>query len=924
MEEEAGPVQEASAGFDFADFDLDAAALGEVEDDGLAPLASVDDSGIAETPEIPESPEPAAPDDAFAFPEDLDFAESVEEAEAEPATFAEPEEAPEEAPEPEAEEEAFSLFSEDMPENPPAGAKKAPTKPPEEEYDFSIPDFSSPDEAAPKKGAPEEGVPEEGVPEEGAPEESAPVESFGEAAEEATLDSFDTFSLDDEFMASGFGVQKEEKAETEDGFAHLEDFSLEGIDDVFKGAVPPAAAKGPAPKRPVAAVSAEVEEILLSDEDLARISAALASYPLNLRIACEELIAEQAVPPDQMSALVKSLVRGSSARDMSGIAGKLLGRSIPIPRGFEKRTGEELEAERNTFAYAFVHNILPVVRVFALVATVAASLFYLGYEFGYKPIRAHDFYTQGYKRIAEGDYARANERFDQGFSLWRVKSWFYRYAEAFAGERQFLLAEEKYDQLITLYNRDKKGVLDYAGMETKLLRNYEKADRILRHELLDYRMDDEQGLLALGDNNLAWGETEPARYEEARKSYARLMGMYGRKDEYLERMMLYFIRTDNLAETLPLQEHFLTEKKPKIAGSSLAELGGYLLDKKEETPVGISDPNVSKIENLRELLYKAIRADPAHPESYYHLARYFERYGSKAEEGGAISRALSAFEAAPETSARRIRYRIDTHRRNASLLIEEKRFVTAEESLTKGIGIYEDGLQRRILSRAPDFGRLYADLGDIDYFYYGKLEDAVRNYREAERNAWSPPQLRYRIGYADYVSGDWRAAVESFFDASAELPLNRRLLFSLGNSLYLRGDVHAAQGYYTRLLDLLETEHSRFPVLVPNDRPEHAELAERLMRARNNLAVALVSLAERTGDNGYRSRALALYSESARAWDALTRDPDSMVRSGSTNLAFLNTRGILYPVRDFAPQIYAEIDKDVEEPSHWEELLASN
>jgi hypothetical protein len=94
------------------------------------------------------------------------------------------------------------------------------------------------------------------------------------------------------------------------------------------------------------------------------------------------------------------------------------------------------------------------------------------------------------------------------------------------------------------------------------------------------------------------------------------------------------------------------------------------------------------------------------------------------------------------------------------------------------------------------------------------------------------------------------------------------------------------------------------------------------MRARNNLGVTLEDLAERTGDSRYKSRALALYSESARAWDALTREPASMVRSGSTNLAFLNTRGSLYPDRRFEPQIYAEIDKDGLEPSTWEELLS--
>ncbi len=817
-------------------------------------------------------------------------------------------------------DESFSLFSEVESEKPPAAEEK-PTvgrkgNVPAAEDIFDIPDFSMDlDEQRP----PAEGAPE-------APEDAAGAEEDRGEAEGASIDSFDTFSLDNDFLSSGFGVAPEGAPARgeEDGFAHLEDFSLEGIDDVFRGAQAKEEPARVAPPRRAgrAMPSAEVEEIVLSEQDLEKLQATLTAYPLNLRIACEELIAEHAVPPEDMSALVRLLVRGAAARETATLASRLIGRSIPIPRGFEKRTGEELEAERATFAYAFVHNILPVLRVFAFVAAIATSVAYLGFEFVYRPLRAYAYYTQGMERIEAGEYARANERFDQGFRLRRSKNWFYKYARGFADERQYILAEEKYDQLLKLYPRDKRGALLYAAMESKELRNFAKADRILRDQILDYSVDDREGLLALGDNNMAWAEQDASRYEEARRAYARLMEKYGRQDAFLERMLIYFIRTDKLAEVLPLQEYFLSSEKRKISGPSLAELGGYLLDKKEEVPVGVPDPNVERIENLRKLLERAVRTDPAHPESYYHLARYYERYGRSDEERGALERALAAFSAAHEVSARRTAYRIDAHRRYATLLTQAKEFLAAQEQLANGIRLYEDALARRILDRAPEYGRLYADLGDLEYFKAGDLDAAMADYREAASHGWSPPEIRYRMGYVGYAKGDWAAAVEYFFDASTELPLNRRLMFALGNALYRRGDLHAAQGYYNRLLDMLEAERARFPVLVPNARPEHAELAERLMRARNNLGVTLEALADRTGDARYRARALALYSESARAWDALTRDPNTMVRSEQANLAFLNTRGSLYPKVPYEAQIYAEIDKDVQEPSVWEKILA--
>jgi hypothetical protein len=129
-------------------------------------------------------------------------------------------------------------------------------------------------------------------------------------------------------------------------------------------------------------------------------------------------------------------------------------------------------------------------------------------------------------------------------------------------------------------------------------------------------------------------------------------------------------------------------------------------------------------------------------------------------------------------------------------------------------------------------------------------------------------------------------------------------------------------------MDMLDAERTRFPMLMPQDRPEHLELAERMMVVRNNLAVCLEALTKATGNRGYRSRALGLYTESERAWDALTRNPATMVRAGAgdlsspgMNLAFLNSRNTLYPEPDYEPQLYIQIDRDLLEPSDWEALV---
>jgi tetratricopeptide (TPR) repeat protein len=746
-------------------------------------------------------------------------------------------------------------------------------------------------------------------------------------------DAFDAFNPDGEsWLPSG-----ETPLETPDFNAPAEDlslsnFSLEGFDDFGS----PGAQPGSGPQPDMA--SEDVEEIHLGEDEFNRLQETLSAYPLNLRMACEELIAEQAVAPDLMSAMIKLLVRGAPAKEAASLAGKILGRSIPIPKGFAKQTGADLEEEQASLGYIFVKKFIPVLRIFLLAALAAASLGYLSWRFIINPVIANGIYKDGYERIFVGDYGRANELFRTAFDRHRVKDWFYRYAEAFREQRNYERAAEKYDQLLRVYPRDKKGALDYADMES-YRRNFRKADEILRHNILDYAVDDREALMAAAENNLAWAEEDPPRYEEARAAYARLIDRYGRRDPFLEGMLKYFIRTDKLGEVLTLQSYFMSpNRKRKISVPTLAELGGYLLDKRFEEarvlpvsePRKVPDEYVDQIDGIRDILLRAIKEGPAVPESYYHLARYYNRYGSTNEERSALESAIGVFNAAAEGNPKRAGYRIDTYRRYAEVLINAGEFFPAEEQLVRGIALFEDAQARDILRRNPLFGRLYACLGDLAFYSQdGNMETALRHYREAEANGWAPAELQYRVGVAYYELSQWGEALERFFTLSGAVLNNHRLLYALGNVSYLRGDYFAAQGYYNRLMDLLDTDRVRFPNLMPGGRPEEQELAERIMVADNNLGVTLETLTRITGNTSYRSRALGFFAESIRAWDVLTRNPNSMTRlrplrdlyGPGINLAYLNAQNILNPTSGYDQQIFMRIDRDLPEPSAWENLV---
>jgi tetratricopeptide (TPR) repeat protein len=766
-----------------------------------------------------------------------------------------------------------------------------------------------------------------------AADEGGSADAFDEDAPTDNYDNIELDNLDDAVFAD-----KPASAQTAQT---IDDFSFDELDDVLQktqkkkedvvAAPKPAAkskrqgkgAKKHRKKEKIETAVDNLEDLQINDDELEDLLETLTHYPLNLRIACEEIITEQIGSTKQIADLIEHLVWGASARETAVLASRVLNRQIIVPKAFEKSSGAELEAEQASFTYIFVHRFLPVLWLFTFIAVVALSSWYLFDRFVYTPLKAESLYKMGYERIFAGEYQRANERFDEASLIHRKKIWYYKYAEAFRDQRAYIYAEQKYDELLQYYPRDKKGVLDYANLETYYLRNYAKADDILRWNLLDYAPNDREGLLAAGDNCLVWGDVDPAKYEDARYYYARVLTQYGWQPPVVERMMKYFIRTDNLREVLPLRDWFDDNSKYELSAETLGELGGYLLDKQLEEVKGVPNEYVGQIGSVRDLLIKAVYADPMLPEPHYHLARYYQHLGSTHEELGSLRNATIAFDKAPEGSVRRLNYHIDAIQRYADALINNKEFFPAEEQLVKGSELYEDAVSRRLVSRSPKFGRLYAVMGDLEYFTKtGDMNEALRFYRRSEQDGWAPPEMQYRMGAAYYQLEDWRNALEYLFAASKSLPLNRRILFALGNAALKRGDYFAANGYYNRLLDILENQRSRLPILLPNDRPEYLELAERLMMAQNNDGVASEMLAAQTGNRSYNARALAFYAEANRAWDARTRDPRSMIRSGSTPLPFLNSRNALYPQTGYEPQIFIRIDREASESSLWEEIVS--
>ncbi len=653
--------------------------------------------------------------------------------------------------------------------------------------------------------------------------------------------------------------------------------------------------------------------VALTERQLDKLQDSLLSYPLNLRLEIEKGFASETLDDQQAAALVKLLVDGESARRVAEELGRMLGKRIAVPKGFERRTGEELEAERGSFWYAFRKNILPLLGAAAAAIIGLAGLGFLGYRFVYKPIRAEGIYREGFRAVVDEDYVLSERLFDKAYGVQGSKGWHFRYANAYASRKQFFLAEKKYEEILSRYPRDKRAAMEYARMESEVLLDYSKAEAVLKRTILDWSPKDADAILLSGDNYLAWADDLPAgadrdaRLESARKAYASLVRMKGRKDAYMGRMARYFIRADKLKEILPIKEYLLAEKKAKVDALVYAELGGYLIDRE-------------LLDGVQPLLMAGASRDPALPETHYQLARFFRATGVREEERKAIMKAIASYDALPALTKRRAAERIDAlhwagrwHFENwrETRFSDEDSFAKASDFYVKAIEAYEDALDKRFVRPEARFGAIYAGLADIHYYDKEDLSRAYGLYDKAERNGYSSRDTDYRRGYIDYRRGDFATALEHFYSASLGAREEDNLLYAMANALFRREDFAASAGYYERVSRRMQDEIDRFVFEDPQDRPQQRRVVLLLMTARNNLGVSLYRLSSRLGDASRRSRAMAELSESARLFDVMNRDQETMIRAKQANLAYLNLDGVLHPSRSFVPQIYPGIPRDI-------------
>lgn len=651
----------------------------------------------------------------------------------------------------------------------------------------------------------------------------------------------------------------------------------------------------------------------LTDAEYKKFRHNLKSYPLNVRVAVEDMIVKNEFTDDVIFEVIEKILKKVPARQLASHLEKMLDIQLSVPRDFERRTAEEYEAYKQSIQYQLKNRILPaiIIGTFALMMLCCSG--YLAFQFIINPAIAEKYYKEGYLLLQNDEYPQSEMKFNKALEHAEKKKWFFKYANGYREHKQYDRAEMMYVNILRRFDHDKKGGIEYAEMELYDLANYPKAEDLLKHEVLVYHIHDPDAMLLLGDVYLEWGtEEDPSKLDLAYNEYMHLVQeSKDVKNEYHARLMRYYVRTDNLKEVLQYKEMFYPIEK-SLGGDDWTEMSGYLMDKLYGELLPQEEYLRTSIEDVHSMLKRAVKFSPENPISRYNMSRYYINTDDTAIAIENLKKTLTLFEKAKNLKKRDVYKNINTFRLLGEQYINEREYILAQKTLSDGIDFFEDKNSLSALESDKNVGIMYADMGDLNYFISGDLDAAQRYYTKSIENKNDCATLRYRVGYIDYTNKDYENAFVNFVACSAEKENDINLLLSLANTLSLREDDFAGTGYYERLLKNLDFEFSKKAVVFPQIDDEDTELVENYMKASNNLGVSQFRLARQTGNSRLNGESIYNFQNALRAYDALTRNPVTMVRIGGTNLAEQNIKYVTSPIKTYEPAIYTDIPRTLQ------------
>ncbi|MBO4385794.1 MAG: hypothetical protein J5817_02130, partial [Treponema sp.] len=270
-------------------------------------------------------------------------------------------------------------------------------------------------------------------------------DAFGEE-ESGPAEVFDTSGMDDlddtDFSKKGedTGFELGDITDSEGGD---DEFSIPGFSDTKEADLGKK-------KKPLVSLSSSSDEEedeskkpknSFTDAEYRLFQKNLAEYPLNVRIALEDIVVKNELTDDALFGVLEMVLRKVPARQLAGQLEKMLDIQLDVPRDFELRTAAEYEAYKQSVEYKLKNQIIPGAILSAIAAIFIFCILIVVKTFIVYPLWANSLYKKGYSLLENEMYPQSLETFNEAIDKKPVKKWFFKYARGYRDHKQFGSAE---------------------------------------------------------------------------------------------------------------------------------------------------------------------------------------------------------------------------------------------------------------------------------------------------------------------------------------------------------------------------------------------------------------------------------------------------------------------------------------------------
>lgn len=677
------------------------------------------------------------------------------------------------------------------------------------------------------------------------------LDDIGGSSEMDDIDAFDDSHLEDmdepdlslDAMDSSDDLEVEDSSsEVDDMFADLPDIpDMDQVDEVVENEPIPDIPDLDEDDSTPAAASSSGESLDLSADELRKVKKALLLFPPGLTDAIKDTILNDRMSAAETRRLVDMILDGRPENNIHRYLEKKLDTEINKEGGKESTGRRALYARPEYTAEGRERQkaLLKRTAIISSVAMITAVIFFLSFQYIYKPMKAKSLINGGVELIRRDndpkipDYKLAEEKFDNAlgyvndFSLTFFDDYeaYNKYGRAYFFRKEYDRALDKFNKAYDIgYENNFEDVLvlnnlgyffsrmpdSYFNRVKSELENYYYKDKFPSLEKIDTKYDvavdfyrkalnvdpkNIASMFGIGNAYYAQGQFLKAKnyYMNILKTdpdsivgYSGLLNLYIERNDFPDALMVF----------VDLRDKGLLEEVPSAL---LGKLTNYFLSKSKSDAVniridyGIQSPRLKDSDDQPfPAVLTVLRALKNRDDNYPPLYLYYAKLAEKMKNYKLVEKHL---ERAIEKADDRKQNYFDARHMLGEFHYKTKNPVKAYKNLKMALKASEnpaDFTEEDFYKNTESVGKTYAVMGNIFYYFFDKVR-----FDLGDQESISEDEMRKN----ENKMANFIIAQEKYETALANGYSSSELNYNLGRIYYLNRNYEKAMNQWLNLYE---------------------------------------------------------------------------------------------------------------------------